>query len=373
MSRQAAARAARLTPPAPGAIAVIRIDGPRAAEILTAILRQRTADRPPSLPAGRPVVCRLVDENTIVDDVVAVRLAGEDTPTFELDTHGGVRIVERTLQLLERHGATVVPADRMLAAGNTGDDLRRQADRALLGVTSRRLTRWLLAQRRLLPPYLARRESWTPDEAAAFAERSRVACRLIEGLHVAIVGPPNAGKSTLANRLIGRDRVIASDTPGTTRDWVSETALVRGWPVTLTDTAGIRTTDCAIEAEAIRRGRDKARAADLVVVVLDATLPRARLESGIHSATQGLTGVQPVIVALNKIDLMTPSGAVDGSECGPEAPGDKYTQCRISAKSGDGIEALEAGIETRLGLVLLGDPQPTAFLTAHTQGPFDLT
>ena len=356
--------AVSLTPAAPGAIAVIAVVGPRAGEAASAVLRRRRRDEPPDLPDCRPVVCRLVDGGVVIDDVVAVRRSLGGQSIVEIHTHGGVRVVQRTLELLERQGALIGRAEDTPCLWPSGDAIERDVDRTLLGVSSRRMTRWLLAQRRLLPPHLARRASWSDEEAAAFRRRSEIACRLVDGLHVAIVGPPNAGKSTLANRLIGRDRVIASDTPGTTRDWVSETALIRGWPVLLTDTAGIRPTDCAIEAEAIRRGSDKARAADLVVVVLDATLPREELESGIHSATQGLTGVRPVIVVLNKMDLMTHEGARDARPGDPDCA-DHRQRCRVSAKSGTGIDELELEIEAALGLNLLGEDSPATFMAGQ--------
>ena len=176
---------------------------------------------------------------------------------------------------------------------------------------------------------------------------------------MAIVGPPNAGKSTLANRLIGRDRVIASDTPGTTRDWVSETALIRGWPVLLTDTAGIRPTDCAIEAEAIRRGRDKARAADLVVVVLDATSSASEQATALKLTLASVVEARPLLIVLNKCDLV-PSERPDTISKTAERPA-----LGISALAGDGLEGLEAGIEKALGLDRLDYELPTAFLPIH--------
>jgi tRNA modification GTPase len=182
---------------------------------------------------------------------------------------------------------------------------------------------------------------------------------LIAGLRVAIVGPPNAGKSTLANRLIGTDRVITSRQAGTTRDWVSETALIRGWPVTLTDTAGQRPTQCAIEAEAIRRGRQQAESADLILAVLDATTSPAARRDGLASAFEGIPSGRPRVVALNKSDVAAPATASDSSP--PALP--------ISALTGAGIEDLEACIESGLGLDLLTGDSPTAFLPSQLAGP----
>ena len=92
---------------------------------------------------------------------------------------------------------------------------------------------------------------------------------------MAIVGPANAGKSTLANRLLLQDRSIVADLPGTTRDWVGETANLDGLPVMLIDTPGIRETDDPIERAAIQRSIPAIDSADLVILVLDATRPLA--------------------------------------------------------------------------------------------------
>ena len=90
---------------------------------------------------------------------------------------------------------------------------------------------------------------------------------------VAIVGAANVGKSTIANRLFGQERAITADLPGTTRDWVGETANLDGLAVTLVDTPGIRSTDDPIEREAIGRARGEVADADLVILVLDASRP----------------------------------------------------------------------------------------------------
>jgi tRNA modification GTPase len=240
MNIEAPTIAALLTPLAPGAIAVICVAGPRTDAILRDILRRPRDEQSPALAAGRPTLCRIVDGDAFLDDAVVVRLNGATGPRAELCTHGGVRIAQRLLQLLERCGAKIVTAREFCDTVSPVHPVEREVDEALLRSPSRRLTHWLLRQRTILPAFLERFDRLEAAERDAFMARSRVAIRLLHGLTIAIIGPPNAGKSTLANRLIGRDRVITSDVPGTTRDWVSETALIQGWPVTLTDTAGPR-------------------------------------------------------------------------------------------------------------------------------------
>lgn len=363
MSRQTQTVAALLTPLAPGAIAVLGLAGSGVDGILSRILR-RTDGRGVDLADRRPTFCRLVDEDGVVDDVVAVRIARGEQALAEINTHGGVRVAQRTLQLLERQGATLVEGDAFVARSGAIDPVEREVDRALLRASSRRLTNWLLAQRRLLPPLLARLGTLGPDELAAFQRRSRAAVRLLRGLRVALIGPPNAGKSTLANRLIGSDRVLTSPEPGTTRDWVAETAFIRGWPVTLTDTAGLRETTCPVEAEAVRRARQQAEQADLVVVVLDATAPVEEARRFLDELLQSAPTAPPQLVVRNKCDLCPaePPASPPASVIAP------VTGTGISALTGTGIDALECQIESALGLDQLDDSLPTAFLPRQLTG-----
>ena len=95
-----------------------------------------------------------------------------------------------------------------------------------------------------------------------------------KGIRVAIVGRPNAGKSSLLNQLLGHDRAIVSDIAGTTRDTISEEAQIRGIPVVFVDTAGLQETEDVVEQEGVRRSRASLGQADLVLHVLDASEPR---------------------------------------------------------------------------------------------------
>lgn len=337
--------AALLTALAPGAIAVIALAGPRTADIFTTILRRPKSDQTPDLKPDTPALCRIVDADQILDDAI-VLVSNNDHA--EIHTHGGVRIAQRVLMLLAAHGATVVPADDFTARTSTASAIEQAIDAALIRSQSRRLTNWLLAQRAILPPFLAHLDQLSPAERAAFDHRSQIAARLLRGITIALIGPPNAGKSTLANRLIGHDRVITSDQPGTTRDWITETALIHGWPVTLTDTAGLRDADCAIEAEAIRRGTQQAHAADLVLIVLDATGPAETQRAALDRASATLPPGTPRIVVFNKCDSSTaiPLELVD------------MTSCLISAYQAEGINQLESHIEGLLDLDSMNEILP---------------
>jgi tRNA modification GTPase len=137
------------------------------------------------------------------------------------------------------------------------------------------------------------------DEIAAVLADGRRGERLREGLTVAIAGPPNAGKSTLLNRIARREAAIVSPFAGTTRDIIEVHLDLEGSPVTLLDTAGIRPTDDPVEREGVRRARERASAADLVLWVTDAALPNGSV------AEPALGAGQAVWIVENKADLLS--------------------------------------------------------------------
>ena len=153
------------------------------------------------------------------------------------------------------------------------------------------------------------------------AERGR---KLRDGLHVVLVGPPNAGKSSLLNALAGSDRAIVTDIAGTTRDTLQETIRIDGVELTLVDTAGLRHADDAIEAEGIRRARGELARADLALAVLDARDP----EGGRAALAADLAGVPQRLWLHNKADLLA----------APPALGDDALA--VSARTGMGLAML---------------------------------
>ena len=122
----------------------------------------------------------------------------------------------------------------------------------------------------LVAPALAIARELEAEIGAALADGGRGE-RLREGMVVAIAGPPNAGKSTLLNRIARREAAIVSPYAGTTRDVIEVHLDLDGWPVTLLDTAGIRETADPVEQEGVRRARERAAGADLVLWLVDAT------------------------------------------------------------------------------------------------------
>src|SRR6266487_3537980 len=119
------------------------------------------------------------------------------------------------------------------------------------------------------------------------------------GVRAAIIGRPNAGKSSLLNQLLGRDRAIVSPIPGTTRDTIEETANIRGLPVVFIDTAGLRTARDEIEQEGIRRSRQSLQQAELILHVVDTSQPFVEEDRNYLADLDG----KKRIVVLNKVDL----------------------------------------------------------------------
>jgi tRNA modification GTPase len=167
--------------------------------------------------------------------------------------------------------------------------------------------------------------------------------RLREGLSIAIVGPPNAGKSSLLNLLVRREAAIVSEIAGTTRDVIEVHIDLGGWPVVLADTAGLRATGDAIEQEGVRRAKARARAADLRLLVLDASADWKGAMRELTAASAHWNAAHDIVV-VNKVDL----AAVDA-----------VGVVALSAKSGAGLPELLMRLE-RSAAVLMeeGGPPP---------------
>jgi tRNA modification GTPase len=313
----------------PAAIAVIRISGPRAGEALEALTGKIPSPRQAAL-------ARIRDPRTqdIIDEALGLWFpaphseTGEDVA--ELQLHGGRAVIAAVLGALARIDGlkpaeageftrrafengkldlTAVEGLADLVAAETQGQ-RRQAFRQMKGLLGNRAEAWrqrliqalALVEARidfsdeadvpenLLAPALAIARELEAEIAAALADGGRGE-RLREGLVVAIAGPPNAGKSKLLNRIARREAAIVSPFAGTTRDVIEVHLDLGGWPVTLLDTAGIRDTSDPVELEGVRRARERANGADLVLWVVDAG-QGAALE---NAAASGAAKSFPVI------------------------------------------------------------------------------
>ena len=167
------------------------------------------------------------------------------------------------------------------------------------------------------------------DATRSLLDAARAGQVLNDGLRIAIIGRPNAGKSSLFNALVKRDAAIVTDIPGTTRDVVRETVHLAGIPAVLADTAGLRDTEDPVEREGVRRAEAELAEADVVLWVRDATdeRPEARPPTD-----------RPLIEIRNKIDAVGETPARDGH------------RVRLSAVTGSGLDELDAALAETLGL-----------------------
>ncbi len=245
-----------LTPPGMAAVATVRLTG----DLLRTFI-QKHLSKPPVL--HRCVHLQLVDQDDVIDDPLAVLV---NEYTLDLSLHGSTWIVQKTIEMAERAGFQICNTCEEL----TPDNIEREVLLDLPKALTEEGLKILLAQ-----PEAWRRMISTNDHLAkAQATADRSLDYLLNPPSVAIVGIPNAGKSTLANRLFSKDHSITADLPGTTRDWIGEKANIDGLVITLIDTPGVRETIDPIEAAAIAQSKDIVQLADLVIELFDVSQPR---------------------------------------------------------------------------------------------------
>jgi tRNA modification GTPase len=354
----------------PAAIAVVRVSGPQAGAALKALIGRVLEPRKAALARVRePESGEVIDEALALWFPAPHSETGEDVA--ELQLHGGHAVVAGVLDALGKiEGCRLAEAGEFTrrAFENGRLDLtevegladliaaetpaqRRQAFRQLKGLIGDRAEDWrrrliealALVEARidfsdegdvpedLIGPALRAAGLLRDEIAAALADGGRGE-RLREGLVVAIAGPPNAGKSTLLNRLARREAAIVSPHPGTTRDVIEVHLDLGGYPMTLLDTAGIRDSNDPVEQEGVRRARSRAAAADLVLWVTDLSASGTMVDEKL-SDTQ-------IWRIKNKIDLAPPRPDRNESELS-EAINQSFA---ISAIDGTGVDGLVAAL-----------------------------
>ena len=357
------------TPPGRGAIGVVRLSGPRAQEIL----RQLVPGAATAPRVARVSRVRVVDAAgyETYDDAVALHFAaphsytGEDVA--EISAHGNPILLEGVVRAAMGCGARLAePGEFTLRAFLNGKRDLPQAEavadlieaatpaqaRAAADQLHGTLTARIAAIDAELFDLLARVEASLdfPDEGYHFAEPATIADTLggiignidalladagrgrmlREGATVVIAGRPNVGKSSLFNALLGSDRAIVTDVPGTTRDLVAERVDIEGLALTLVDTAGLRPTIDPVEREGVARSSQAHAASSLVLVVLDQSEALTDDDRRVLEATRE----RPRLVVKNKSDRHDRCELADIA-----AP-----VVAVSAQTGDGMTALRAAI-----------------------------
>jgi tRNA modification GTPase len=332
----AATIAAIATPPGRGAIAIVRASGPGVRTIARSVFRTKTPLQPRIATRGTVLAAdgSAIDEGLALLFVAPHSATGEDV--LELHVHGSTAVARDTLlAVLEAGARTAEPGEftrraflggkldlsAAEAVGELIDAERSEAARAALGRLSGGLARAVEAQLRELGSLLEELaaaidfpdEVETPTPAAVIARVAHVDAALAElaaswesgrvvreGISIAIVGPPNAGKSSLLNALLGTERALVSELAGTTRDTIEETlALPGGGVARMIDTAGLRDASDRLEAAGIARSEAALAAATLALVVVDGSGDLAPESREVLRRTRGRSRV----VYFNKCDL----------------------------------------------------------------------
>ena len=379
------------TAPARAALAVIRLSGPGSLEILHALAGARPPPREARLRRLRGPAGETLDEALVLWLPGPESYTGEDSA--ELQLHGGVAVVDAVSRALLAAGARPAEPGEFtrrafengrldLAQAEAVADLvdaesegqRRQALEQLGGALGRRHEAWREAILEALAGLEAAIDFPDEDLPADVAARTRPGLealaaaletaladadrgeRVREGFRIAIIGAPNAGKSSLLNSLIARDAAIVTPIPGTTRDVIEAPLVLGGFKVLLADTAGLRAPIEAIEAEGVRRARAWADAAALRLWVVDGS---AR-DGAWPEATELL---QPGdLLVLNKSDL---APGADRTAAAAAAQARGLEAMGVSATQGGGLESLRHWLQTRVGVALAGGDFPAVTRARH--------
>lgn len=335
--------AAISTPMGEGAIAIVRLSGDDAITIANKLYAGPSGKQLLNVPTHTIHYGNIADPDTghIVEEVMVSVLKGPKTFTredvVEINCHGGIVSVNRVLQLALNHGARLAePGEFTKRAFLNGridlsqaeavmDLIRAKTDRAMnvaLGQMEGRLSKLIQRLRQEIletlahvevnidyPEYddveemthsmLVEKATLVRNEIEKLLQTSQQGKILREGLSTVIVGRPNVGKSSLLNSLIHENKAIVTDIPGTTRDVIEEYVNVRGVPLRLVDTAGIRETEDIVEKIGVEKSRQVLKKADLILLVLNYSEDLSKEDEQLFEAIRGMD----VIVIVNKTDL----------------------------------------------------------------------
>jgi tRNA modification GTPase len=376
------------SPPGRGGVGCLRLSGPRAMEIASALFRPRAGVGGPE-PGGPPAFGRFLDRRGVAIDhgymlFFPAKAAYSGEPTAELWPHGSPVVLaelvvgamaagalpagpgEFTYRAL-RHGRidlTSAEAVRDLVNARTLYQARLAFSQAE-GAVSRRvrplcdaLEEWI-ARAEAAVEFVEESETHLPAGAlrGAIAEASAACSTLLEGFRtgrvvrsgatLVLAGRPNAGKSSIFNRLLERNRAIVTEVEGTTRDTLEEELEIGGIPVRLVDTAGLRQVRDPLESEGVRRAEQARAEADLLLLVLDGSRPLETSEGAALERAQEESERKRTVVVMNKCDLEPREGW--------ELPAPFVM--KVSALTGEGIDRLKRALkDCLLGGGQLEDP-----------------
>jgi tRNA modification GTPase len=339
--------AAIATPPGPGGIGIIRISGPLAFSIFQKLFLPRHKSEQQDYESHRMYYGWIVDpgNGSPVDEVLAVFMRAPNTYTredvVEIQCHGSYLVLQEILNIITANGARLAESGEFtkMAFLNGRLDLTQaeavvdlieaktdegrsmavgQLQGRLYGKVSA-IQEKLVAMRAIMEVAIDFPEDETDilnhadlrkqlkdevekplAELIARADEGKI---FREGISAVILGRPNVGKSSLLNTLLEEDRALVTPVPGTTRDTIEEFVNIKGMPVRIVDTAGIRHTSETVEEMGIQRARAKLADAELVLFMLDATEPLTEEDQALYSSVKENSRKKKVLLVLNKIDI----------------------------------------------------------------------
>jgi tRNA modification GTPase len=379
--------AAIATAPGRGGIGIVRVSGRGCGSIAEALLGSVPAPRTAELHRFLDAAGEPIDEGIALYFPGPASFTGEDV--LELQGHGGPIVMDLLLRRVLELGARAAEPGEFTQRAFLNDKLdlaqaeavadlidsgsaqaARAALRSLQGAFSSEvhdlaeavleLRMWVEAAIDfpeeevdfLGDRALDTRLEFIRHRFAALAETARQGALLRDGLNIVIAGRPNAGKSSLLNRLAGYDAAIVTPVPGTTRDVLRERIEIDGLPVHVLDTAGLRESLDEVEAEGIRRTHRELERADRVLFVLDAS--DATAVASIEADLAGLPTAAPRTIVLNKIDRLGRQPRIEEGE---------PTRVHLSAASGAGLDLLRAHLKDCVGF----HPAGTGVLSARAR------
>jgi tRNA modification GTPase len=365
--------AAIATPPGRGGVGIVRISGPLVPQIATELLGEPPLPRRAELRAFKDADGATLDTGIVLYFPSPASFTGEDV--LELHGHGGAVIMDMLLARALQLGARLAEPGEFSRRAFLNDKLdlaqaeaiadlidsgsveaARAALRSMRGEFSdavRSLTDAVIETRMhveaaidfpeeeidfLADTHLHARLQNALRLCEQITANARQGALLREGMTIVLAGKPNAGKSSLLNRLAGYSAAIVTDIPGTTRDVLRERIHIDGMPLHLLDTAGLREQADLVEAEGIRRARDAMTSADRILYMVDAT--RALDDHAVERELAMLPSEVPVSVVLNKIDLVRVPSRYEQSQ---------PPRIHLSATTGEGLDLLREHLKECVG------------------------
>lgn len=376
--------AAIATAVAPSGIGIIRMSGEKAFEVADQIFLSLKTDKKVSEMDSHTVhYGQIHDDGDIIDEVLLLVMRGPHTytreDTVEIDTHGGILVMRRILDTVFKYGARpaepgeftkraflngridltqaesvieIINAKNSFALESSVKNLRGDLKDAVISLRDKILYEVAFIESALDDPEHYTLDGYYPKLSDVVDEVKKEADRLIrtadegrmlrEGIQTAIIGKPNAGKSSLLNLLSGEDRAIVTEFAGTTRDTLTEQIMMDGISLNIVDTAGIRRTSDPIEQIGVKRSKDALADADLILYMIDSTVSFDDSDRDIIRELRG----KKAICLMNKIDRAPHlSEERVKSFLSEEMKEEEILLIPVSMKDGTGIDDLKSTIK----------------------------